>query len=55
MATMVDKNQTWKRLANGTMELIEEIEVERNIEESHSYEEYLLDLDYRISAIELGL
>lgn len=51
----IDKDQKWKRKEDGTMELIEEIVVERENEEGYSSEKYLLDLDYRLSVIELGL
>ncbi len=51
----MDKDQIWKRNEDGTMELIEEIKVEREVEENFSNEEYFIDLDFRLSMIELGL
>lgn len=52
---MLCKDQKWQRKQDGTMVLIEEIEIEREVVENHSKETYLLDLDFRISMIELGL
>ena len=49
-----EKDQKWRRLDDGRMELIEEIEIEREVEEVYSEELYLLDLDFRLSMLELG-
>jgi len=58
--TIIDELGTWILKSNGTRELIEPSLkfLDRNIEETvpePTQEDYLMDLDYRISIIELGL
>lgn len=55
IALRLDRDQVWRRLEDGTMELISEVFVEREDETQYSSEEYLVDLDFRLSMIELGL
>lgn len=52
---MLNIDQKWRKLADGTMELVEEVEVNRDIEINLSIEDYLLDLEFRVSIMELGL
>lgn len=52
---LLDIDQKWRKKEDGTMELIEEKQVERREEINYSVEEYLLNLDYRVSKIELGV
>lgn len=51
----IDKDQKWIKKEDGTMELVKEVEVEREVEVIYQIDEYLLDLEFRVSMMELGL
>jgi hypothetical protein len=44
----IEKDQKWRRLEDGTMELIEEVEVEREIIEEISTEEEIDNLKFQL-------
>lgn len=55
---LVNKDQKWRKREDGTMELIEDVEVEREIEPPTELEElsnYVLDVDFRVVMLEMGL
>lgn len=52
---LMSKDQKWRKKEDGTMELMEETEVEIELEVNYTVEEYLLDLEFRVSMMELGL